>query len=120
MALSRQRATAWTLGAVYLPLLVMCLYTLGWVSCSHCKAAVWQLTPTAPGLFAYELSRQAVDLPHFSGPFGVATSIVLTLLSLAGIAAWLRHAGRWRIPVATVVVLASSWLAMALLSVVRA
>jgi Na+-translocating ferredoxin:NAD+ oxidoreductase RnfD subunit len=110
---------AWTLGTVYLPLLVMCLYTQGWVSCSHCKAAVWWTAPTAPGLLTYELSRRLVDLPHFSGSFGVITTIALTLLLLAGIAAWFRRAGRWRIAVAVLLLPGSSWLAFALLSVVR-
>jgi len=112
--------TLLALGVVYVPQLAMCLYTLGWVACSHCKAAVWQLAPLAPGLLMYELTRKLVDLPHFSGAASMATIIVLTMLMLAGIAAGLRHAGRGRIPLALLLTLGSSWLAFAVLAVTRA
>lgn len=107
-------------GVVYVPQLAMCLYTLGWVACSHCKAVVWQLAPLAPGLLAYELTRKLVDLPHFSGAAAMTAAMMLTVLMLAGIAAGFRHAGRGRIPLALLLTLGSSWLAFALLAVTRA
>lgn len=105
--------------AVYGPQLIMCLYTLGFVSCSHCKAAVWQVAPVAPGLFLHESSRQIFNLPRFSSELGMAFAIGLSLLVLVGLTAWLRHAGRWRLAILILVALASAVLAFALLSAIR-
>jgi hypothetical protein len=119
-ALSWPRAMAWTLGAAYLPLLAMCLYTLGWVGCSHCKVTVWQLSPIGPGLFLWHLTRAVVDLPRLSDGIELTVAIVLTLPLLTLLAAAFHFSGRWRIPVGMLLLLGSSWLAFALYSVVRA
>lgn len=117
--ISWPRAALLTVCAVYGPQLIMCLCTLGFVSCSHCKAAVWQVAPVAPGLFLYECGRRIFNLPHFSSELGMAFAMALSLLVLVGLAAWLRHAGRWRVGIVTLVALAAAMLAFALLGAIR-
>lgn len=91
-----RRATGMAVGAVYAPQFLMCLYTLGFVSCSHCKLAVWQVASVAPGLFIHESARKFLDTPNFSGAGEIAASCILTVMVIAGLVAWLRCAGRWR------------------------
>lgn len=117
--ISWPRAALLTVCAVYGPQLIMCLYTLGFVSCSHCKLAVWQVAPVAPGLFLGECGQRIFNLPHFSSELGIAFAIALSLLVLVGLTAWLRHAGRWRLAILILVALASAMLAFALLSAIR-
>ena len=105
--------------AIYGPQLLMCLYTLFWVSCGHCKLAVWQVAPIAPGLFLYETGRRILDLPHFSSEIGITLTIALSVLVLAALTAWVRHAGRWWLAILIPVTLASGFLAVALLGAIR-
>lgn len=114
------RAALLTAGAIYGPQLLMCLYTLGFVACSHCKAGVWQLAPIVPGLFFYEWGRRLLDLPHFSGAVGVALSIVISLLVCAVLTLGVRQAGHWRAAILIPVLFASAIIAVALLSAMRA
>lgn len=117
--MSWPRTLALTAAAIYGPQLLMCLYTLGFVACSHCKAAVWQIAPIAPGLFFYEWGRRIFDLPRFSGVAGVTLAATLSLLVFVGLTTGLRHVGRWRAAILIAVALASALLAVALLSAVR-
>ena len=119
-ALSWGRATLLALGCVYVPLLAMCLYTLGWVSCSHCKVAVWKCAPIAPGLLVHAFTRGQLGLTHVPFAVGIVMMIAFTLLMLAGITAGLRHAGRVRIPLVIVLTLGAGWMAVVLLARMRA
>jgi hypothetical protein len=118
--LSWRRATAWTLGTAYLPLLAMCLYTLGWVSCSHCKVAVWKCAPIAPGLLVHTFTRGQLGLMHVPFAVGIVMMIAYTVLMLAGITAGHRHAGRGRTPLVIVLNLGAAWLAVTLFALIRA
>jgi hypothetical protein len=108
-----------TAAAIYGPQLSMCLYTQGFVACSHCKAGVWQVAPIAPGLFFYETGRRLLNLPHFSSAVGIAFVIVLSLLIFAGLTAGVRRAGRWWAAILIPVALASGFIAFAILSAMR-
>src|SRR5688500_10739222 len=44
-------ALSWS--AMYGPFAIMSTYTLMFVSCSHCKEAVWTLLPCAPGVIVF-------------------------------------------------------------------
>ena len=97
----------------------MCLYTLGFVSCSHCKLAVWQIAPGAPGVFIYVWGHSIFGLPRFSNGVDLAFIGVYSLLVFCGLAAWLRCAGRWRIGVLSAATLGSAFIAVALLGGIR-
>lgn len=118
--LSWPRAVSLVLCAVYGPQLLMCLYTLLWISCSHCKLAVWMIAPVGPGLFLYEWARSLFGLQHFSSETGIVSTCVLTVLMLFGLTAWIRQAGRFRIAVLVLMASGSAALAFALLAAIRA
>jgi hypothetical protein len=80
--------------AVYAPFIVMAIYTLLFVSCSHCKTAAWKLLPCAPGLFLVELGRHCLDLPRPDD------ELSFTLASIASLGAvlflsFMMRCGRW-------------------------
>lgn len=114
-----QRAVGLALAVLYGPQLAMCFYTLFWVGCGHCKRTVWVVVPMAPGLFLHEWTRQVAGLPHSSSAAGIAASIGLSAVVVGGLTAWLRCAGRWRMPLGFLVALAAAALAAALLAAVR-
>jgi len=78
------------------------------------------VAPVAPGGFIYECGRAWFALPHVSSWIEATLAITLSLLVLCGLAAGLRRAGNWRSVVASLALLAFTWLAHAVLSVVRA
>ena len=77
----RKRAAGLSCLAIYLPFVVMTLYTLFFVSCSHCKTAACKLLPCAPGLFVVEVGRSVLDLPRPDD------ALCFTLASFASLAA---------------------------------
>jgi hypothetical protein len=114
------RALMLSVGAIYLPQFVMCLYTLLFVSCDHCKKGVWLVAPLAPGGFIWEWARHFIGLPRVSGWVGVLVAACLTQLVIVGFAFLLRKSGRWRYPLLVLMLVASGGLAFVVLGVMRA
>jgi hypothetical protein len=109
-----------TASAIYGPQLLMCLYTLGFVACSHCKTGVWLLAPIAPGLLLYEWGRHIFGLEHSSSAVGLTCTIALSLLVFGGLTVLMHNAERWRVAILIAVTLASGFIAVALLGAMRA
>jgi hypothetical protein len=114
---------AWVLAssAVYGPFAAMGVYTLLFVSCSHCKAAVWTIFPTAPGIIPVELARRWLDLSRPPDAIWFLTGIACSAALLATLAWLVRRDNRWLRAVSVAVVLAyGTFAAIAILAVIRA
>src|SRR5262245_27000153 len=84
-------AVGLSLLAVYGPFLVMALYALGFVSCSHCKATTCKVLPCAPGLLPVAAARHLFRLPQsltFTLAFFVSVAMVLALTGLVRRGGW--------------------------------
>jgi ABC-type transporter Mla maintaining outer membrane lipid asymmetry permease subunit MlaE len=82
---SWRRAFALAAGVIYMPQLVMCLYTLAFVSCAHCKKAVGMVAPLAPGVFCYQLAQSLTGFTHhFTGSLGVVLTAAVLAIVAAG------------------------------------
>jgi len=118
---SWRRAGLLAVGAVYGPQLLLGFYTLGFVSCQHCRETVWKMMAIAPGL---ELALVPMLLLRWHPSFGeTVSSIILSFLSLLivlGVAAWVRRWPRWRWLFFGWVFLVFSFGAFVLLSLIRA
>ena len=89
------KAISQAVGVLYAPFVLMASYTVVSVSCSHCKKAVWEILPLAPGLMPswFLLPRFSNHLPNAvlwlsCGAFD--------LLVVAGLALMIRRGGRWK------------------------
>jgi hypothetical protein len=120
--LAWKRDLALAVGALYVPLLLMCCYTLLCVPCDHCKRSVWIVAPFAPGGFVWEWTRHFLQLPHPTSAVGAIVSGVLSVLITVGLAAWLRRARgrRWRYILLATILVAATFLAYAVFTLMRA
>jgi hypothetical protein len=107
--------------AIYGPFLVMAIYALLFVDCTHCKQTAWQLLPYGPGVVAVEMGRQLVDLPRPDGIREVAVPIVAAAGMVAGLTGLTHIGGRWwKALVLTAAFAACSLFAFGLLAAIRA
>lgn len=114
-------ALALAVGAVYGPQLLMGLFTLAAVDCSHCRATIWKMLAITPGI-------ELLLLPwlgfRFHSPFGDFVNItivaMLSLLIVTGLALLLRRWANWRWWVFGGVFLLFSFGAFVLLCLIRA
>lgn len=107
--------------AVYGPFAAMGLYTLLFVPCSHCKAAVWMVFPSAPGIISLELARLWLDLPRPPDSIWFLTGMACSAMLLAGVAWLLRRNSRWlRVSSVVATLIYGAWAAIAILAVIRA
>lgn len=119
------RKTSWpiSIGAsaasVYGPYGVMTLYAQFYVSCDHCQKATRDLLVCAPGLLPLELSQRVLGISRQDDWIAFSISFVLTMLWVAGLALLLR---RYKLIGAIVAALSlgvGSFLATALLAMIR-
>lgn len=106
--------------AVYGPFLVMGTYVLLFVSCSHCKTAVWTLLPLAPGILPTEVGLRLLHVPRPSDLLGFACAALMSLALVSGLALLARRGRESRTASIIVAVALSSALAYGMLSVIRA
>jgi hypothetical protein len=114
-----RKATAQAAAVVYAPFAVVAFYTLLFVPCPHCKRAICELLPVAPGLFPSQLVLSHLWRPAPSAAFWIASGLT-TLLATWGLAFGLRRGGRWRRPILCVVLVIGSVLAVFTLLLIRA
>jgi len=113
------KAVGLSIAIVYLPFVVMAIYTVLFVSCPHCKAVSWQILPIAPGMVPGFLFQMHVT--HLRGEWAFwITSGVIELLALGGLSAFIRRGGRWRTAATITAFVISSLLAVATLATIRA
>jgi hypothetical protein len=118
-AWKRAYLAAWL--AVYGPFVGMASYTLGYVSCSHCKAAAWWLLPYGPGLFPLELVRSWLDLPRPGDPLVFVIALLVCALLVAALTGLLRIlVFWWRLLAMGIVLTLGTFSALALLALIRA
>ena len=80
--------------AVYGPFAAMGVYTLQFVSCSHCKATVWTMFPSAPGILPVDLVRRWLDVPRPSDEIWFAAGMAFSALLLTAVAWLVRRRSR--------------------------
>jgi hypothetical protein len=118
-AMSWNRAAAFSCLAVYGPSLLMAIYTLLFVSCSHCKATVWMLLPCAPGLLPVETLRRLLNLPRPDDTIAFLFAF-LTCISIVFLLTLLIRRGKWlRLTTIALTVALSTLCAIATLGLIR-
>jgi hypothetical protein len=96
-AISWKRAAGLSCLAVYGPFIVVAIYALLFVPCSHCKATAWMLLPSSPGLAPIEVGRRwlgfsrLTDALWFTLAFVVSVFLVCLLAYLLRQRRWLRY-----------------------------
>jgi len=108
-----------SIAIVYLPFVVMTIYTVLFVSCPHCKTVSWQILPIAPGMVPGFLFQMHVTQLRSEWAFWI-TSVAFELLGLAGLSFILRRARRWRTAATIAAFVIASLLAVATLATIRA
>jgi hypothetical protein len=89
-----RRATGLAALVIYIPFLLMAVYTLFFISCDHCKKAAWMLLPTGPGMIPLEILRRWLNFSHlpeaiwFTLAFLISAALVLLF-------AWPIRLGKW-------------------------
>jgi hypothetical protein len=114
---------AWGLSglAVYGPFAAMVFYTLLFVSCSHCKAAVWTVFPSAPGILPVDLVRRWLDLPRPPDAIWLLTGVACSAALLAALAWLVRRESRWLRGASVAAILAyGTFAVVVLLAIIRA
>lgn len=107
--------------AVYGPFAAMGIYTLLFVSCSHCKAAAWTMFPAAPGVIPIELFRRWLDLDRPAEAIWFSAAIVCSAGLWAALAWLVRSKNRWLRAVSVIATLAyGAWAAIVILALIRA
>jgi hypothetical protein len=93
----RSWKSAWAFSglAVYGPFAAMGIYTLLFVSCSHCKAAVWTVFPSAPGIIPVDLVRRWLDLPRLPDEIWFLTAMACSAVLLTAVAWLVQRKSRW-------------------------
>lgn len=105
--------------AVYGPFLVLALYMSFYVACSHCKSSAWMLLPGGPGVVLVEMGRRLLDLGRFSDAFLIALAMAASILLTAALV-WFQGRAKWiSFFTFSLVLLASSYFALALYAVIR-
>lgn len=107
------------IAALYVPFVAMGIYTLFFVSCSHCKKAVWQLMQLAPGLVPGVVCSQWL-LPRKSEWALWTTTGVIELLMLFGVTLLVRRGGICLVTTLIVTLLITSFLAVVVLEMIQA
>ena len=113
------KAIGLSVAIVYLPFVVLAIYTVLFVSCPHCKSAAWQILPIAPGVVPGFLFQMHVTHLRAAWAFWI-TSGVFELLVLAGLSFFIRRGGRWRVAAIITMLVTASLFAVAALAIIRA
>jgi hypothetical protein len=114
---------AWLVSAlaVYGPFAAMGIYTLLFVSCSHCKAAAWMVFPSAPGIIPVELARSWLDLPRPPDAIWICVGMACSAVLLATVAWLVQRKARWLRAFSVVAILTySTCAAITILALIRA
>lgn len=120
-----QRKTSWLLsflaaaGSLYGPYTVMTVYTQFYVSCDHCQKATRDLLLCSPALLPVELAQRTLGLPRQADWIWFSVSFSITLLWLTGLALLLRQSKILGAVAAAITLSLGSFLAMALLAMIR-
>jgi len=108
-----------SIAIMYLPFVVVAIYTVLFVACPHCKRAAWQFLPLAPGMVPSALFQMHVTHLRSGWAFWF-TSVVFELLMLGGLSFFIRRGGRWRAAAIITMLVTASLLAAAALAIIRA
>ena len=97
----------------------MGIYTVLFVPCPHCKQAVWQILPAAPGLVpGFLISR---SLFHWDSQWALwITTGVCEILTVVGLIQLVRRNRTWAVATLILTLLVSSWFAVMVLALIRA
>lgn len=105
--------------AVYGPFLLMALYALAALSCSHCKATAWKLLAPGPGLAPIELVRQSMNWPRLPDGLWFALGAILALCAVIGVARFGRLGRAWLLATTVIAFVLCAIAAVGLLSAIR-
>jgi hypothetical protein len=106
---------------VYGPFAAMGIYTLMFVSCSHCKAAVWTVFPSAPGILPVDLVRRWLDLPRPTDAVWFLAGMACSAVLLAAVAWLVQRNSRWLRAFSAAATLAyCTFAAIVILAIIRA
>jgi hypothetical protein len=119
LAISWKRAAGLSCLAVFGPFIVMAIYTLLFVSCSHCKRTAWTLLPCAPGLLPIEAGRRLLDLSRPADGINFALAFIVSLAMIFTLACLLRRGRRLRFAGVSVALAVFSIFAFCTLSMIR-
>jgi hypothetical protein len=125
-AMTKVRTISWAGAAglaglvVYGPFLVMALYALLFVSCSHCQKAAWTLLPWAPGLLPVAFGRRWLNLPRLADALTFALAFLVSLAMVFALASLARCGRRARWAGLAVAAATFSVAAFCLLALIRA
>lgn len=106
--------------AVYGPFVVMALYVLAFVSCSHCKAMSWTVLPIGPGLPLAYLLRHSTEglLGSETAQFVLAGALALAMVLVPAVVG---RFGRWWLFGSVALILClNCFQALAVLALIRA
>ena len=117
--MSWNRAAGLACLAVYGPFLLMAIYTVLFVSCSHCKATVWMLLPCAPGLFPVEGMRRLLNLSRPDDTIAFIFAFVACVLIVLMLTYFMRRTRWLRLTTFAVTLGLSTLLAIGTLSLIR-
>ena len=117
--ISRWKALGQSVGAVHAPFGIMVIGTLLFVPCPHCKQAVCEILPLAPGLMPswLLLTRFSNHLPKVVLWLSCG---VFDFLAVAGLALVIRRGGHWKWAGMIATLLIASALAALTLMLIRA
>jgi hypothetical protein len=119
--ISWKRAAGLSFLVAYGPFIVMAIYTLLFVSCSHCQMTTWMLLPCAPGLIPLETGSLWLHLPKPTNVLPIVAPAAIVSLAMVLLLAWLAWRGRWlRLAALGVSLAAFSYFAIILLAKIRA
>ncbi len=94
LIISWSRAAVRSCLAVYGPFVIMAIYTLLFVSCSHCKKVVWAILPIGPSLLPFELARHWLKLRLPGDVVGYILAFIASAALVLALA-WLLRRGIW-------------------------
>jgi len=84
------RALVPAAAVIYGPSMLVALYAIAFVPCSHCKVAAAVVIPPGPALLPLDLLRQTLGMPRPGDLTGYAIALVVSVLLLAGLSALMR------------------------------
>jgi hypothetical protein len=105
--------------AAYIPFILMALYALAALSCSHCKATAWKLLVPGPGLVPIELIRHWMNWPRLPDGLWFALGAIVAVCAVIGIARLARLGRAWLLSTAIIAFVLCSIAAVGLLGAIR-
>lgn len=123
--IAASRRTPWLISlvgaaaSVYGPYAVMTIYTHFYVSCDHCKKATRDLLPCAPALLPVELAQRFLGIGRQDDWIWFSVSFAVAMMWVIGLALLLRRSKLLGAIAAALTLSLGSFLATALLAMIR-